>query len=117
MVALGDYAVGDGADDKNRARFALTQRLATSVQRVRMHGSAAIDLAWLAAGQVDAIVMLANKPWDTAAGVIIAREAGAVLVDQDGTPHHTGSSATIAANPALLPAILALVAGEPVPAS
>jgi myo-inositol-1(or 4)-monophosphatase len=116
VVALGDYAVGDGAEGKNRARFALTERLATSVQRVRMHGSAAIDLAWLAAGQVDATVMLANKPWDTAAGAIIAREAGAVLVDQDGTPHHTGSIATIAANAALLPAILALVANGTVSA-
>ncbi|BAL93205.1 hypothetical protein AMIS_79850 [Actinoplanes missouriensis 431] len=30
-----------------------------------MHGSAAIDLAWLAAGHIDTVVMLANKPWDT----------------------------------------------------
>ncbi|MEU4691898.1 inositol monophosphatase family protein [Actinoplanes sp. NPDC023714] len=110
VVAIGDYAVGDGATEKNRARFALTQRLANNVQRIRMHGSAAIDLAWLAAGKIDAVVMLANKPWDTAAGVIIAREAGALTADRDGSAHSLKSSATIAANPNLLPAILDLAA-------
>ncbi|MEU4557438.1 inositol monophosphatase family protein [Actinoplanes sp. NPDC023936] len=105
VVALGDYAVGDKATEKNQARFALTQRLAMNVQRVRMHGSAAIDLAWLAAGKIDAVIMLANKPWDTAAGVVIAREAGAQVVDRDGSAHTFTSSATIAANPNLLPEI------------
>ena len=112
VVALGDYAVGIGSAEKNRTRFALAQRLATNVQRIRMHGSAAIDLAWLAAGRVDAVVMLANKPWDTAAGVVIAREAGATVADRDGAPHSFASSATIAANPSLLPAILDLAGGD-----
>lgn len=112
VVALGDYAVGQGATEKNRARLALTRQLAENVQRVRMHGSAAIDLAWLATGQVDAVVMLANKPWDTAAGVVIAREAGALVVDRNGSPHSFQSSATIAANPNLLSAILDLTFGD-----
>ena len=111
VVALGDYAVGDGAAEKNRERFPMTERLAGRVQRIRMHGSAAIDLAWLAAGRVDAIAMLANKPWDTAAGVAIAREAGAHVVDRNGLPHDMSAQSTVAAQPALLPAILDLVAG------
>ncbi|GAA2866468.1 inositol monophosphatase [Actinoplanes cyaneus] len=111
VVVLGDYAVGQGAAEKNWARFAVTQQLAANVQRLRMHGSAAIDLAWLATGQVDAVVMLANKPWDTAAGVVIAREAGALTTDRDGSPHSFESSATIAANPSLLSALLDLVGG------
>jgi myo-inositol-1(or 4)-monophosphatase len=109
VVAIGDYAVGEGSEAKNQDRFALTQRLATNMQRIRMHGSAAIDLAWLAEGRIDAVVMLANKPWDTAAGVIIAREAGAVVTDCDGSPHSIESSATIAANANLLPVILDLI--------
>ncbi|GLW32075.1 inositol monophosphatase family protein [Actinoplanes regularis] len=112
VVAFGDYAVGAGAETKNRTRFALTQRLGTEVQRIRMHGSAAIDLAWLAAGHVDAVVMLSNKPWDTAAGVVIAREAGALVVDYDGSPHTFESEATIAANTGLLAGILGLVGGR-----
>jgi myo-inositol-1(or 4)-monophosphatase len=110
VVAIGDYAVGAGAEEKNRLRFALTGRLAAHVQRIRMHGSAAIDLAWLAAGKIDAVVMLANKPWDTAAGVVIAREAGALAVDHDGTSHSFDAQATVAANPELLPSILTLIA-------
>ncbi|GIE32099.1 inositol monophosphatase [Actinoplanes italicus] len=112
VVALGDYAVGVGSEAKNQIRFALTERLGSDVQRIRMHGSAAIDLAWLAAGHVDAVVMLANKPWDTAAGVVIAREAGALVVDHDGSPHTFESRATLAASAGLMPAILALVGEE-----
>lgn len=109
VVAVGDYAVGEGAEQKNRARFAMTQRLAANVQRVRMHGSAAIDLAWLAAGKIDAVAMLANKPWDTAAGVVIAREAGARTVDLDGSPHRTDSQATIAISPGIFREMLSLL--------
>ena len=74
-----------------------------------MHGSAAIDLAWLARGRTDAMITLSNKPWDMAAGVAIAREAGARVIDKDGTEHGRRSSATIGASPALAPEILALV--------
>ncbi|MEU4572190.1 MULTISPECIES: inositol monophosphatase family protein [Nonomuraea] len=102
IVALGDYAVGENAHERNRPRLALTQELAARVQRVRMFGSAAIDLAWVADGRIDANIMLSNKPWDTAAGVIIAREAGATVVDLDGSPHSMTSHATIAASPKLI---------------
>ena len=111
VVAIGDYAVGLDAEEKNQTRMAITAALAGSVQRVRMHGSAAIDLVWLAEGRIDGMVMLSNKPWDTAAGSIIAQEAGARIVDADGSPHSMGSQATIGANPDLLPALLEIVRG------
>lgn len=110
VVAIGDYAVGSEATQKNAIRLRVTSRLATTVQRVRMHGSAAIDLVWLAEGRIDGVVIMSNQPWDTAAGVIIAREAGALVVDQDGMTHDSMSSATIAANPKILPELLTLVA-------
>ena len=53
IVSLGDYAVGDGAVQKNGARFAMSQEFATRALRVRMFGSSAIDLAWLAQGPSD----------------------------------------------------------------
>jgi len=109
VVAIGDYAVGPDAAEKNRVRLAITQRLAASAQRVRMHGSAAIDLVWLAEGRIDGVIMMSNNPWDTAAGVIIAREAGAYVADRDGTAHTRESRATIAANPTLLPALIEIV--------
>jgi myo-inositol-1(or 4)-monophosphatase len=101
VVAVGDYATGEGAEIKNRLRLALHEHLAANVQRVRMLGSAAIDLAWLAEGRLDASLTMSNNPWDTAAGVIIAREAGATITDTDGTDHHLKSHATIATAPNL----------------
>lgn len=109
IVAIGDYAVGVGAEEKNVLRLALTERLAGRVQRVRMLGSAAIDLAWVAEGKLDACVALSNNPWDTAAGVVIAREAGAVVVDLDGSDHTSASAATIAVAPRLAGELLDLV--------
>lgn len=111
IVAIGDYAVGKGASAKNARRMALTSDLADRVQRVRMFGSAAIDLAWLAAGWLDAAVTLSNNPWDMTAGVALAREAGALVFDVDGTEHTASSAATIAVVPDLADAVLSLVQG------
>jgi myo-inositol-1(or 4)-monophosphatase len=110
IVSIGDYAVGEDAQEKNRLRLALNKRLAEQVQRVRMLGSAATDLAWVAEGKLDASLTLSNKPWDTAAGVLLAREAGAVVIDKDGTDHTLNSAATIAAAPGIANQITALIA-------
>ncbi|MBQ1074894.1 inositol monophosphatase [Micromonospora sp. C31] len=108
IVAIGDYAVGEDAAAKNRLRLALTARLAESVQRVRMTGTAALDLAWLAEGRLDAALTLSNRPWDMTAGVAIAREAGANVIDWDGSRHDAGSSVTLGITPALLEDTLGL---------
>ncbi len=109
IVSIGDYAVGINAEAKNQQRLRLTTLLAERVERVRMFGSAAIDLAWVAEGRTDATVILANKPWDTAAGVLVAREAGALVLDSSGESHTFHSSDTIAACPGIADAIVSLV--------
>lgn len=109
IIALGDYAVGAGADVRNQSRLAVTAQLAARAQRVRMLGSAAIDLTWVAEGTLDGCVALSNKPWDTAAGVLLAREAGAAVVDVDGTNHTLDSTATLAAPPTLIVQLTSLV--------
>ncbi|MEO3855609.1 inositol monophosphatase family protein [Acrocarpospora sp. B8E8] len=109
IVSIGDYAVGADAEQKNRLRIPLNYQLATRVQRVRMFGSAAIDLAWVAEGKSDACIMLSNNPWDTAAGVVIAREAGAYVLDIDGSPHSMTATATIAATPKIAAELLAMI--------
>ena len=109
MVTIGDYAVGSDAAAQNRLRLNITAELARQVLRVRMLGSAAIDLAWLAEGKTDACILLSNKPWDTAAGVIIAAEAGAQVVDLDGSRHTMRSKAAIAAVPGLIAEIISLI--------
>jgi myo-inositol-1(or 4)-monophosphatase len=109
VVALGDFAVGADSPSKNRLRFEVATAAAAVALRVRMLGSAAIDLAWLAEGSLDASIVLSNKPWDVAAGVVIAREAGARVVDVDGSDHTMGSSATLAAPPSLIGELVTLV--------
>jgi myo-inositol-1(or 4)-monophosphatase len=108
IVSIGDYAVGENATDKNQKRLRLTALLAERVERVRMFGTAALDLAWVAEGRTDATAILANKPWDTAAGVLIAREAGALVVDRNGNRHNFSSAETIAVAPGLFPALLSV---------
>ena len=75
-----------------------------------MLGSAAIDLTWVAAGRLNANIMLSNKPWNVAAGIIVAREAGARVLDHDGSDHQARSTATISASSELAPAVVDLIA-------
>jgi len=101
LVSIDQSTFADDTGYKNRIRMRLTERLTSEVQRVRVLGTSAIDLAWTAHGRLDACVLLGNKPWDTSAGVLIAQEAGARVLDQDGADHSTQSWATIAVTPAL----------------
>jgi len=109
IVSIGDYAVGEDAALRNKPRLAITSELAAHVHRVRMLGSAAIDLSWVADGRLDACIMLSNKPWDTAAGVLIAREAGAMLIDTAGDYHTTESKSTVAVTPSLSDSLVDLL--------
>lgn len=95
IVAVGDFAVGPDAQQRNVRRLAILTALAPKVQRVRMLGTAAVDLVWVADGHLDAAVMLSNKPWDTTAGVAIARAAGALVTDLDGAEHTPSSTSTL----------------------
>jgi myo-inositol-1(or 4)-monophosphatase len=101
IVSLGDYAVGHEAAAHNESRLALTAELVPRVERIRMIGAATLDLAFVAEGALDACVMMSNKPWDTAAGTLIAREAGAHVVDAQGKLHTHRSASTIATTPGI----------------
>lgn len=52
--------------------------------QIRRGGSAALDLAYVAAGRFDGFFELGLKPWDIAAGELIIKEAGGVVVDARG---------------------------------
>ncbi len=60
------------------------------VAGVRRAGSAALDLAYVAAGRVDGFWELGLKPWDTAAGVLLVTEAGGHLSKLDGEEYQYG---------------------------
>ena len=60
IVGVADFKVGVGSEEENRVHLAVLARLARGSFRVRMLGSAALDLAWLAAGRLNATVMLST---------------------------------------------------------
>ncbi|TMK43642.1 MAG: inositol monophosphatase family protein [Actinobacteria bacterium] len=109
IVALGDFATGPDATGQNDLQLRLAGLLAGRALRIRMLGSAAIDLAWLAAGRHHASVTLCNRPWDMAAGVVIAREAGATVADLDGSGYSLASRSVIVATGRLGEELLATV--------
>jgi myo-inositol-1(or 4)-monophosphatase len=101
VVGIADFAVGSRAGSENPVHLALMRILSTRALRIRVHGSEAVDLAWLASGRLDATVMLSNLPWDVSGGVLLVREAGGVVYDGRGSPHSPRSEYTVASTPAL----------------
>ena len=108
-VTIGDYAVGEQSAAKNQHRLAVTAELAKNALRIRMLGSAAIDLAWLAHGRTDAAIIFGGKPWDIAAGIVLVREAGGVVTDGRGSGHTVRATATVATSSQLLDKVLDLI--------
>lgn len=79
-------ATGFSFDHERRARQGATfAELIPKIRDIRRMGSAALDLAAVAAGQVDAYFEIGLSVWDYAAGVLIAQEAGALTIVEPDT--------------------------------
>lgn len=72
---------------------------------------ARLDLAWLAAGRVDATLMRSDLPWDVTARLLVVLDAGGLIYDYDGSDHSPASRYTIASVPSLDEPMRRLVAG------
>ena len=70
-----------------------------SCRAIRRMGSAALDLAYVAAGRTDGFVQIGLKPWDMAAGAVIVREAGGFVSDIAGGDRFMETGNLVAANP------------------
>lgn len=66
------------------ATFALSRKLFLTCADLRRAGSAALDLAYLAAGRVDLFFELLLSPWDIAAGYLLVTESGGILTGLKG---------------------------------
>jgi myo-inositol-1(or 4)-monophosphatase len=73
---------------------------------VRRTGSAVLDLAYVAAGRLDATLELNLEPWDIAAGVLLIQEAGGITCDLQGGKNYFETGHIIGANPKLYPLLL-----------
>ena len=72
-----------------------------SASDIRRAGSAALDLAYVAAGRLDGFWEIGLKPWDMAAGALIIREAGGLVGDFGGNENYLESGNIVTANPKL----------------
>ncbi len=76
---------------------------------IRRPGSAALDLAWLAAGRTDGFWEFNLNAWDIAAGALIVREAGGIVADFYGQDSYLESGDIIAASPKVFPEMLKII--------
>jgi myo-inositol-1(or 4)-monophosphatase len=65
---------------------------------VRRDGSAALDLCSVASGRFEAFWEFGLRSWDTAAGMLLVREAGGAVTDLSGHPYHPGDREILASN-------------------
>jgi myo-inositol-1(or 4)-monophosphatase len=89
-LARAMLATGFAYDSRVRAAQAeVLARLLPRVRDIRRFGSAALDLAWTAAGRYDAYFERSVKPWDIAAGTLVCERAGLTVLElpeRDGLP-------------------------------
>ncbi|MFF5990488.1 inositol monophosphatase family protein [Prauserella flavalba] len=101
LIGFSDYGSGQDTALRDVLCSTVDRELTARAQGLRRYGSSALDLVWVADGTLDACVLLGNRTWDTAAGAVIAREAGALVLDADASPHTTRSRCAIATTPGL----------------
>jgi myo-inositol-1(or 4)-monophosphatase len=98
VIACGLPHLGRGDLARFRQEFGVVQE---KVAGLRRFGSAALDLAWVAAGRFDAYWERDISPWDMAAGLLMVREAGGFVTDTDGGEDMLAKGHIIAGNEAM----------------
>lgn len=93
--------------NNNFAQFVALKRQARGIRRF---GSAALDLALVAAGRFDGYWEMKLKPWDVAAGILLVQEAGGHVTNWQGQPVDLSQGEVLASNGLLHPQILAALA-------
>lgn len=95
LLATGfPYDIGSSREN-NLKQFGKFARLAQGVRRA---GSAALDLCYLASGRFDGFWELKLHPWDTAAGILIVKQAGGKVTDFDGQKYSIYDKYILATN-------------------
>ncbi|HKQ29203.1 MAG TPA: inositol monophosphatase family protein, partial [Burkholderiales bacterium] len=109
-LRLQDALIGTGFPFKEVGRLELYTRQLTKFMQtsagVRRAGAAALDLAYVACGRLDAFWELGLSPWDMAAGALLIQEAGGLVGDLKGEAGFMESGDICAATPKLFPTLL-----------
>jgi myo-inositol-1(or 4)-monophosphatase len=111
--SLADCVITTGIPHRGRGnhdRFlSETAAVMKEVAGIRRTGSAAIDLAWTAAGRFDVYMEHNISPWDMAAGIVLIREAGGAVSDFAGDQGMFDTGGIVAGNQNVQKAMLDLV--------
>lgn len=97
--------------DELSRQVTLFHRIHQKAQTIRRPGSAALDLAYVAAGYFDGFWEKGLAPWDVAAGFLLVREAGGVVTDYAGAPVSVDTAETLATNGLIHHALRILLRG------
>jgi len=110
---LADAVVACGLPHYGRGDLALARNEIAAAQQhfagLRRYGAAALDLAWVAAGRLDAYWERDLSPWDVAAGSLLVREAGGYVSDLDGGDAILRKGNVVAGNETMHRALLRLL--------
>jgi myo-inositol-1(or 4)-monophosphatase len=109
-LQLKDALVGTGFPFRELGRVELylkqLHKIMASSSGVRRAGAAALDLAYVACGRLDAFWEMGLSPWDTAAGALLIQEAGGLITDLKGEGDFLESGDVAAGTPKVFPALL-----------
>jgi len=110
---LAEAVVACGLPHYGRGDIGLSRKETDAIQEqvagLRRFGSAALDLAWIAAGRLDGYWERDLKPWDVAAGLIMVREAGGFVSDCDGGDDIFAKGHIAAGNETIQKELIALI--------
>ncbi len=96
----------DHCDDKLEPYSKSIEVLAAQCAGIRRAGAASLDLAYVAAGRLDAFWEIGLSPWDIAAGALLVREAGGLVSDIDASDNFMRSGNIVCGNPKCFKAVL-----------
>ncbi len=112
LTSLDGALLGTGIPFRDRqtehlsAYIKTLETLAGSCAGIRRAGAAALDLAYVAAGRLDAFWEIGLAPWDIAAGSLLVREAGGLIGDFGGEAGYMESGNVVCGNPKCFKAVL-----------
>ena len=101
VFATGIPFKGRGSDEDHQRFLAEMGAVMGQAAGIRRFGSAALDLAYVAAGRFDGFWESDLQPWDMAAGILLVREAGGLVSDLSGRDKRIETGNIVAANPNL----------------
>jgi myo-inositol-1(or 4)-monophosphatase len=110
---LAGALVGTGfgyVAERRALQAAVLPHLLPAVRDIRRNGVASLDLCWVACGRLDGYFEAGGQPWDVAAGLLIASEAGAVASGLDGGP--VAPDSVMVAAPGVASALFELLRGS-----